>query len=61
MTVHLHHNQVELALHELRGGEGRPLLLLHALGGRSPPLRRSRPSLDGAAGAEEDVPRYGHH
>lgn len=36
MTVRLQHNQVELALHELRGGDGRPLLLLHALGGQSP-------------------------
>ena len=36
MTVTLRHNQVELALHELRGGEGRALLLLHGLGERSP-------------------------
>ncbi|MBK5224115.1 MAG: alpha/beta hydrolase [Acidimicrobiia bacterium] len=34
--IRLHHNQVELALHELRGGEGRTLLLLHALGEASP-------------------------
>jgi pimeloyl-ACP methyl ester carboxylesterase len=30
------HGRVELALHELRAGAGRPLLLLHALGERTP-------------------------
>jgi pimeloyl-ACP methyl ester carboxylesterase len=30
------HNRVELALHTLRSGTGRPLLLLHGLGERSP-------------------------
>jgi pimeloyl-ACP methyl ester carboxylesterase len=34
--VRLRHNKVELALHELRPGEGRPLLHLHGLGERSP-------------------------
>jgi pimeloyl-ACP methyl ester carboxylesterase len=34
--VRLRHNRVDLALHELRGGEGRPLLHLHGLGERSP-------------------------
>lgn len=34
---HLHHNKVRLALHELRAGTGRPLLLLHGLGERTPP------------------------
>lgn len=35
-VVRLRHNKVELALHELRGGDGRALLLLHALGEASP-------------------------
>ena len=36
MIETLRHNAVRLALHELRGGEGRALLLLHGLGERSP-------------------------
>lgn len=32
----LTHNRVQLALHHLREGDGRPLLLLHGLGDRSP-------------------------
>jgi pimeloyl-ACP methyl ester carboxylesterase len=32
----LRHSKVELALFALRGGEGRPLLLLHGLGERTP-------------------------
>ena len=35
-TVWLQHNRVQLALHELRDGEGRPLLHLHGLGERTP-------------------------
>ena len=34
--IALHHGRVELALHELREGSGRPLLLLHGLGEYSP-------------------------
>ena len=34
--VRLRHNRIELALHRLRTGEGRPLLMLHGLGERSP-------------------------
>ena len=30
------HSKVELALHELRSGPGRSLLLLHGLGGHTP-------------------------
>lgn len=36
MTVYLTHSKIRLALHELRVSEGRPLLLLHGLGERSP-------------------------
>ncbi len=35
-TVLLQHNKVQLALHELRTGEGRPLLHLHGLAERTP-------------------------
>lgn len=34
--THLDHGRVRLALHELRGGDGPPLLLLHPLAGHSP-------------------------
>ncbi|MDD9933583.1 MAG: alpha/beta hydrolase [Myxococcales bacterium] len=35
-TIMLEHNRVQLALHALKAGEGRALLLLHGLGERSP-------------------------
>lgn len=34
--VILRHNRVDLALHQLRAGDGRPLLVLHGLGEASP-------------------------
>jgi pimeloyl-ACP methyl ester carboxylesterase len=36
VPTYLRHGKVRLALHELRAGEGRALLLLHGLGERSP-------------------------
>ena len=36
VTQRLRHSKIELALHRLRDGNGRPLLLLHGLGERSP-------------------------
>jgi pimeloyl-ACP methyl ester carboxylesterase len=36
MITFLQHHRVSLALHELRGGPGRPLLMLHGLGSRTP-------------------------
>jgi len=33
----LRHNRIDLALHDLAPGDGRPLLLLHGLGERTPP------------------------
>jgi pimeloyl-ACP methyl ester carboxylesterase len=35
-SVALQHNKIQLALHELRAGEGRPLLHLHGLAERTP-------------------------
>lgn len=36
MTIFLSHSKTKLALHTLREGDGRPLLLLHGLGEHSP-------------------------
>jgi pimeloyl-ACP methyl ester carboxylesterase len=36
MPEYLQHNRIKLALHTLRGGQGRALLLLHGLGERAP-------------------------
>jgi pimeloyl-ACP methyl ester carboxylesterase len=36
VTISLTHGHITLALHELRDGAGRPLLLLHGLGERTP-------------------------
>lgn len=44
--ITLRHNRISLALHELRSGPGRPLLLLHGLGERSP--RAVPPMLESA-------------
>jgi pimeloyl-ACP methyl ester carboxylesterase len=67
MPEFLIHNRIRLALHDLRGGQGRPLLLLHGLGERSP---RSAPAeyaawpgplyaLDFSGHGESTVPRGG--
>lgn len=38
-TVHLQHNRITLALHQIRDGQGRPLLLLHGLGESAQAIR----------------------
>lgn len=63
----LHHNKVTLALHELRRGEGRALLLLHGLGERSPDAvpawaaawEGSVHALDFTGHGESTIPRGG--
>lgn len=37
--IHLQHNRITLALHEIRSGIGRPLLLLHGLGENAQEMR----------------------
>jgi pimeloyl-ACP methyl ester carboxylesterase len=65
-TVRLRHNRVELALHQVRAGEGRALLLLHGLGESAErmstlQLKWSGPiwALDFTGHGESDVPRGG--
>lgn len=65
-TVHLPHNQVTLALHQVRQGSGRPLLLLHGLGESAAHIARlsltwSGPvwALDFTGHGESTVPRGG--
>jgi pimeloyl-ACP methyl ester carboxylesterase len=57
-TVTLRHNKIDLALHQLREGTGRPLLLLHGLGERT----RSEPPeyLAGWAGPVWGLDFTGH-
>ena len=68
MTSHaLRHAKVTLALHELRGGKGRALLLLHGLGERSPAAIPPRAcswagpafALDFTGHGESTIPRGG--
>lgn len=66
-VTRLRHNRIELALHRLSPGHGRPLLILHGLGDRAP---RQRPAwstawtgpvmgLDFTGHGESTVPRGG--
>lgn len=65
-TVTLRHNRVDLALHQVREGSGRPLLLLHGLGESAAQMSRvpvswSGPvwALDFTGHGESTVPRGG--
>ncbi len=58
MTRRLRHCRVELALHPLRGGSGRALLLLHGLGERTP--RALPPELAGWSGPILGLDFTGH-
>ncbi len=52
------HNKIHLALHEVRGGTGRPLLLLHGLGEQSPTIAPA--FTDGWAGPVMALDFTGH-
>jgi pimeloyl-ACP methyl ester carboxylesterase len=65
-TIHLQHNRITLALHEVRSGTGRPLLLLHGLGENAQamhdvPVQWSGPvwALDFTGHGESTVPHGG--
>ena len=63
-TRWLPHNRIELALHELRGGPGRALLLLHGLGEQAPgradvPWSGPVLALDFTGHGESTVPQGG--
>jgi pimeloyl-ACP methyl ester carboxylesterase len=65
-TIHLQHNRITLALHEIRSGIGRPLLLLHGLGENAQamhdvPVQWSGPiwALDFTGHGESTVPHGG--
>jgi pimeloyl-ACP methyl ester carboxylesterase len=64
--IHLQHNRITLALHEIRSGIGRPLLLLHGLGENAQamhdvPVQWSGPvwALDFTGHGESTVPHGG--
>ena len=64
--THLQHNRVTLALHKVREGTGRPLLLLHGLGEDAVrvsgiPLQWSGPvyALDFTGHGQSDIPNGG--
>ncbi|HEX9765924.1 MAG TPA: alpha/beta fold hydrolase [Nitriliruptorales bacterium] len=57
-TVRLQHNRIDLALHELRAGTGRPLLHLHGLAERSP--ANVPPHLDAWSGPVWALDLSGH-
>jgi pimeloyl-ACP methyl ester carboxylesterase len=58
VTTWLEHGHVRLALHALRGGEGRPLLRLHALGAHSDP--KLPPELEAWPGPVAGLDFTGH-
>jgi pimeloyl-ACP methyl ester carboxylesterase len=65
-TVTLRHNRVDLAMHEIKQGSGRPLLLLHGLGENAERMARVPVSWNGPVWAldftghgESSVPRGG--